>query len=425
MTAPRLPAQRKVAWYARPAIVLPIVAALIAAVALVTPQATTGRAGDARLTTYSTAPMGARMFWELAQRLGWRAEEDRAVDWVADTSAIVAELDPVVPLRSAEVHALLERVRHGGALLAMLGPGSRLLADSLHVGIGQGRERRTHSGDDAAGCPRQPRVAFSTRMLSTIWPGDAVTLSTLVWRRPPPDAVERIVLTDPVGTVNSRTRRPAAVGFPYGRGRIVVGADPDLLRNDAIRVCEYGLGVMAVRMLEYLDLRENGSDAHRRILFDEYHQGYGEQRGSMEAVAAYLVGVGSGRLLFQLLAAGLVLLLAAAPRLIPPFDPEFIERRSPLEHVDALGRAYAQVGATRSATARLLRGVRRRLEGGAIRGGVDATDDAFLDRAQREAPRIAGDIDLIRRALRSPISRRDFASIGAALERLELSLTRT
>jgi hypothetical protein len=182
--------------------------------------------------------------------------------------------------------------------------------------------------------------------------------------------------------------------------------------------------VMAVRMLEYLDVRRDGTDAHRRILFDEYHQGYGEQRGSMAAVAAYLVGVGSGRLLFQLLAAGLVLLLAAAPRLIPPFDPEFIERRSPLEHVDALGRAYAQVGATRSATARLLRGVRRRLAGGAIRAGVDATDDAFLDRAQREAPRIAGEIDLIRRALRSSISRRDFASIGAALERLELSLTR-
>jgi hypothetical protein len=144
----------------------------------------------------------------------------------------------------------------------------------------------------------------------------------------------------------------------------------------------------------------------------------------MESVASYLVSVASGRLLFQMLAAGLVLLLAVAPRLIPPYDPERVERRSPLEHVDALGRAYAQVGATRSAAARLVRGVRRRLAGGAIRPGVDASDDAFLDRALRDAPRLAAEVALIKKALHSPVSRREFASVGAALEQLELSLTR-
>ena len=143
----------------------------------------------------------------------------------------------------------------------------------------------------------------------------------------------------------------------------------------------------------------------------------------MGTVAAYLVGTGSGRTLFQLLAAGLILLLAAAPRLIPPRDPESIERRSPLEHVDALGRAYAQVGATRSATARLVRGVRRRVAGGATRGGSagpgpDASDDAFLDRAARDAPRIAGDVALIKKALHGGVPRREFASVGAALEQL-------
>jgi hypothetical protein len=175
-----------------------------------------------------------------------------------------------------------------------------------------------------------------------------------------------------------------------------------------------------MRMLAYL-----GEDGRRgRIVFDEYHQGYGEQRGTMSAVAAYLVGKASGRTLVQLLAAGLLLLLATAPRLIPPRDPERIERRSPLEHVDALGRAYAQVGATRSATARLVRGVRRRVAGGSVRPDVDASDDAFLDRAGRDAPALAGDVALIRKALHTRLSRREFASVGAALEQLELSLTR-
>jgi hypothetical protein len=167
------------------------------------------------------------------------------------------------------------------------------------------------------------------------------------------------------------------------------------------------------------------SDNERtHIVFDEFHQGYGEQRGTMSAISRYLVGESSGRLLFQLLAAGLLLLLAAAPRLIPPHDPEHVERRSPLEHVDALGRAYARVGATRSATARLVRGVRRRLAGGSARITGEVSDDAFLDRALRDAPALRGDIELIRNALRSPVSRRDFALVGAALEHLELSLTR-
>ncbi len=401
---------------------LPIVAALIVLTALVTPQPTAGRSGDARLTTYSSAPMGGRMFMDLAQRLGWRAEQRRTPDWPADTDLIIAELDPAVPLRTIEVHALLERVRHGGMVLAMLGDGSRLLADSLHLSIGPGHTRTHHQGGDVAGCVPDAPGRLNKRFLYTIWPGDQVTLNTLVRTAPSPDSLVPIVMVDALIGPENPHLRIASAGLPYGRGRIVVGADPDLLRNDAIRVCKYGLDVMAVHMLEYFGDRPDGS--RPRIVFDEYHQGFGEQRGTMRAVASYLIGEPSGRLLFQLLAAGLVLLLAVAPRLIPAFDPVLIERRSPLEHVDALGRAYAQVGATRSATARLVRGVRRRLAGGAIRTGTDASDDAFLDRAQRDAPQLAPDIALIKQALRSPVSRRDFASVGAALEKLELSLTR-
>jgi hypothetical protein len=417
------PAGRDAArWYVRPAVMLPLVAVLIIVSALLTPQQTIGRSGDSRLSTYSTAPMGGRMLYEMAQRLGWNAEQSREAGWPADSDAIIAELDPVVPLRAADVHTLLERVRNGGALLVMLGAGSQLIADSLHLAVGAGRTRVQRSRPDAAGCAPDQQGVFNRRMLYTLWPGDQVTLNAIAWRAPQPASVTALVLLDQMGRPGLRS---AAGGFPFGRGRIVVGADPDLLRNDAIRVCKYALDVTAVRMLDYLgDRGDGGAAPRRRIVFDEYHQGYGEQRGTMGAVSAYLVRIGSGRLLFQLLAAGIIVLLAAAPRLIPPHDPERIERRSPLEHVDALGRAYAQVGATRSATARLVRGVRRRLAGGAIRPGVDATDDAFLDRALRDAPRLAGDVAIIKKALHAPVSRREFASVGAALEQLELSLTR-
>lgn len=417
------PRPAPVPFYARPAIVLPVTAALIVLTALVAPQPDSGRGGDSRLTTFSTSPMGGRIFHDLARRLGWSVEQRRTPDWPADSGAIITELDPVVPLRATDVHALLERVRHGGALLVMLGPGSHLLADSLHLVPGRSvyRAKDPNGPRDLEGCATEEKGVFNRRMLYTLWPGDQVTLTQIGWRGPKPDSVVPLVETER-RILFERDGRSAAIGFVYGRGRIVASADPDVLRNDAIRVCTYGLDVSAVRMLDFLSERD--SAPRRHIVFDEYHQGYGEQRGTMGAIARYLVGASTGRLLVQLLAAGLVLLLVLAPRLIPPHDPERIERRNPLEHVDALGRAYAQVGATRSATARLLRGVRRRLAGGSIRPGVDASDEAFLERARRDAPKLGDDIALIKKALHSPVTRREFASVGAAIEQLELSLTR-
>ena len=419
MTAPRPSAKAGRPWFLRPKVVLPAVAVLIVIMAVSVRERNIGRSGDPRLSTYSTAPMGARMFYETAQRFGWRAEQRKTPDFPGDTSAITAVLDPPVPLRPADVHALLDHVRGGGGLLVMLGDGSALLADSLRLRVGADRPRVGQH--DADSCPPARRGRLnSERLINTLWPGDQVTLNTIESRGPLPDSIETFVQMDATSDPERLHPRHAAVGFPLGRGRIVVGADPDLLRNDAVRICSYGLDVAAMRMLAYL-----GEGGRRgRLVFDEYHQGYGEQRGTMGAVGAYLVRTPSGRTLVQLLAAGFLLLLAAAPRMIPPHDPERVERRSPLEHVDALGRAYAQVGATRSATARLVRGVRRRVAGGAIRPEADASDDAFLDRARRDAPGLADDIALISKALHSRVSRREFASVGAALEQVELSLTR-
>ena len=58
-------------WWTRPRIVLPIVAALVLLVAILTPQATGGRVGDQRLSTHLTGAMGARLLYETAGRLGW------------------------------------------------------------------------------------------------------------------------------------------------------------------------------------------------------------------------------------------------------------------------------------------------------------------------------------------------------------------
>ena len=113
---------------------------------------------------------------------------------------------------------------------------------------------------------------------------------------------------------------------------------------------------------------------------------------------------------------------ALAPRAIRPRDPERIERRSPLEHVDALARAYAQVGASRTAVTHLLRGVRRRLERGSARPRAARTDEEFLRSVEQTDPALRADVERVRSALADGARKEALAEAGAALGRIEASL---
>jgi len=214
----------------------------------------------------------------------------------------------------------------------------------------------------------------------------------------------------------------AASGFSLGRGRVVVIPDPDLLRNDVLRQCEWGADVLAVRMLEWL--RAGGAAPRAALVFDEYHQGYGPAASAMATTWRFLVGHPVGRSLLVLAFAGLVLLAAAAPRPLPPVDVERVERRDPLEQVDALAHAYEQVAATRTIVSRLLRGVRTRAERGSPAARL-RSDDAFLAGAVANDASLRDDVALIQRALREPVTSRDLPQVGDALRRLDESLMTT
>jgi hypothetical protein len=429
-------------WYLRPRVALPVVALFIALVAVLTPEPIDGRSGDPRLTTHSTSPNGASVLYELARRLGWQVERREQSSLPDDSSAIHVVLDPPMPPSATETHALLEQVRHGGALLYVMS-GAGPLNDSLHVRRGAGNLAVLHpdaarppllasdttaregadepedpdEAEDAHGCRRGQNGA------APMWPDGRVRLWELRWRGAPPPRLVIFAETRREWVDPGDPGTPAALGFQYGRGRVVVAADPDLLRNDVLRVCAWDADVTAIRMLEYLSEAESGRARRRdRIVFDEYHHGYGDQPSMARAVNLFLTRTAAGHTVAQLVAAGLVLVLALGPRGIPPRDVERAQRRSPLEHVGALARAYVQTSATRTAAALLLRGVRRRVEraGGGATTGRDA--DAFLEWAAGRAPERADDIAAIRRALAAPVSRRELEAVGGAVRRLESAL---
>jgi hypothetical protein len=222
---------------------------------------------------------------------------------------------------------------------------------------------------------------------------------------------------------SSTSTAPAAMGFPLGRGRVVVVADPDLVRNDVLRVCRWGADVAAIRILEYASAGAPNGGQRDRMIFDEYHQGYGDQPGTFRGIVRYLGRTSSGHFVLQLAGAGLVLLLAAGPRLLVPSGSERIERRSPLEHVDALAQAYRAVGATRTATSRLVHGVKRRVEQALGARSGATSDEEFLGWAASRVSSIGPDVEMVRAALAKPVARRELEAVGQALRRIETALT--
>jgi len=101
-----------------------IVAAAIVLVALLTPEDTGGRTGDARLTSRSTEPQGAAALYALAGRLGWQLTQ-RLTDSIplGDTTSVHLVLDPPIAPSGRETHEILARVRRGAGLVFVLGGG--------------------------------------------------------------------------------------------------------------------------------------------------------------------------------------------------------------------------------------------------------------------------------------------------------------
>jgi hypothetical protein len=403
-------------WWARPGVVLPIVGAFVVLLALLTPQPSLGRLGDSRLSTHLSGGLGARALAETAERFGFAISRRDSAGAPAPAEprgrTIHAVLAPPLSITGAEAHAYLDAVRAGDAMLLVF-DGRNALSDSLGLWRRQGGTLY-RSPDDSSGCHRRD-------LTPPLWPDGRVHLYGLRWLRGAP--ADRVVLaalrTDP-----GRTTPPgeAAAGFALGRGRVVVIPDPDFLRNDVVRRCEWGADVLAMRILEWL--RAGGDEPRSSLVFDEYHQGYGPASSALGTTAHFLVAHPVGRGLLAIAVAGLVVLAAAAPRPLPPVDAERVERRDPLEQVDALAHAYEQVGATRTIVSRLLRGVRGRVEGASALAR-QRTDDDFLAAAAGGDATLRDDVALVSRALREAVAIRDLPAVGAALRRIEDFLTTT
>ena len=382
-----------------PKIALPVIAAALIAAILLQPTTTPPSLFPrGALSSDSATPGGARGLYEIAGRLGWPESQRRAAFAAPlDSDRVYLVLDPPVSPTIREAHAMLDAVRRGAGLVYVVteSEGSAL-NDSLHVAVARGRvmvpQPPLHCAGEDAGSP------------VPLWADDSVRLYAIKRSRAWPDDTALFVA---VQSDTDRTTSPAAVGYRFGEGRVVVVSDADLLRNDAIRVCRYGLGPAAVRMLDYAS-----AGKRPELVFDEHH--FGERPGIWSAIGNFLIDTSAGRTLAQVAVAALILLTAAAWRPVAPTSRQRIERRSALEHVAALARAYARVNATRTAVRRLVRGLRRRHSRKGVRN-----DEAYLQGVAAQNPPLADDVQRILHGVSDNIAPAELLAVGRAVDHID------
>ena len=367
--------------------------------ALLSPEANPESAG--RLTTFASDPGGARGLFEVARRLGWPVTQRlEPFEAPLDTSAVYVILEPPVGLTSLETSALLTAVR-GGAGLVLVPGGASAIADSLGieaVSTGLGPHEVVHeTAWDTLGVRPTGTWPFALIEVSDSAPDDLVTLLP----------ARRVRVNLDIDTL------PLALGISLGKGRIAVLADGEVLKNSQLR--RETAAVLPLRLIEW------ASPGRRpTLVFAEYHQGYGRHPSVTRSIRSAVFGTATGRTAAQLIAAGLVLLAVFGIRPISPRTRARVERRSPIEHVGALAHAYAQVRATRTATRRLVRGLRRRHPIGTLRA---ATDEEYLASLTARHPAVAPQVELLLAASSEPQSPERFREAGAAVAHIERILS--
>jgi Domain of unknown function (DUF4350) len=318
---------------------------------------------DLRPSTYLSGPDGSKGLYEVLRSLGRLTERRRTplfrlAEERAHRPAILVILSPAFGLRDVELEQVARYVRGGGAVVVSGWGGGVTRCAGW-------RTQRASPRDDSVAVrvageaenlrlPRANRVLArmviedtgSTGGLSGLVKGEGSELSmcgALV-----PFAQDTIV-----AGVN---RRPVILRLRYrGSGSITLVADAGWLTNRVWRNTDVPIVL--------LPLLTPGPRRPGRVVWDEYHQGFSDRNQSSLAAHtwSWLRSSPTGWAVLQLVAVALVWLAVTAVRFGPARSVIERRRRSPLEHLEALGAGLESAADANTAVRRLALGLQRRL----------------------------------------------------------------
>lgn len=317
---------------------------------------------DTRPSTFLAGPGGARALLESMRQLGVEVRRFR--------------------LRSRELSALEDGTRQ---VFVVLDPSYRFSPPEVSAVLGFGREADlVLAGEQAENLMRCFGYEVRRRLLDSLQvsPPGRSPGPTAPWVRALLRPTNRATVVDssraadvaytsctvpPMQRIDTLLRspggQPAVVRLHRADvdRRVILAADVDLFRNRALRrEDETGPFVLSLIRGEY-----------DRVVFDEYHHGFGAAGSLAGAVLAWSRNSPWGWLVWQAAAVGVLALLFGAIRFGLPRPGIGRTRRSSLEHVRALATALAAARGHDVAIAAIVRGLRRRLLPPALRSRGD------------------------------------------------------
>ena len=322
-----------------------------------------GRAGhptvirDERPSTFLAGPGGSRALLDAVQRLGisvrrfrYRPRELDRIDSVPRQALFV--LDPGGGLSTPEVTSMLGFGRRADLVLA--GDG----AEGLMRCFGYKTKHRFPDSLRVArpGAPIGPTspwvraVLVPTAQATVVDSSRAADVAFASCTVPPLARVDTLLISLGGQLAALRLRRANL------NHEVILVSDVELFRNRALRYTD--AGPFALSLVA-------GKDD--RVVFDEYHHGFGAAGSLAGAVLAWSRSSPWGWLVWQVAVVGLVALLFGGVRFGVARPAIGRTRRSPLEHVRALATALSAASGHDVAIAAIVRGLRRRLLPPALR----------------------------------------------------------
>jgi hypothetical protein len=316
---------------------------------------------DFRSSTFISGPHGSKGLHDILRQLGRPSERRRTslenlATERAHRPAILVLLNPMVPLEDDEVEQVVRYVRAGGAVLAT-GSGGGMTrcvgwrtqwvgrADSMAVRWPDPSVRLPHTSRVLT--PRKPEDEGPTR-LEALKKGDEEDAQLGICNALVPFEIDTIVA--------ALNNRPVILRLRYrGGGTMTLAADVGWFTNRVWR--DSDVPIVALPLLT--PRRERPG----RVVWDEYHQGFGEDDGPslVGRTWSWLRSSPAGWAILQLIAVALVWLAMTAVRFGPAREVVERRRRSPLEHLEALGAGLESAADADTAVRQLALGLRRRL----------------------------------------------------------------
>jgi hypothetical protein len=317
---------------------------------------------DLRASTFLNGPYGSKGLHDVLLQLGRRSERRRtSLDDLATERAhrpaILVLNAPTIPLDDDEVSQVVRFLRGGGAVVAT-GTGGGVTGCAgwrTQPFVGQ-KDSMAVSGAAGLRLPQVTRVLTpleaeeqpTTVPLASLRKGEAEDETLGICKTLVPFAVDTVI-----AALNTR---PVILTLRYrGGGTLTLVGDRRWLTNRMWRDTDVPIVV--------LPLLTPRRERPGRVVWDEYHQGFSETKGPTLAGSTWrwMRGSPAGWAILQLCAVALLWLAMTAVRFGPARDVIERRRRSPLEHLEALGSGLESADDGDTAVRRLALGLRRRL----------------------------------------------------------------